>query len=257
MTRVALVLLIATTGCGRSGFGDDDLADGRLPELVGFPTPTSGVSPTPVPTGIPQCEESSDPDLVRCWPFDGSSTNASSYGGNQSVANLGYVSGVVGSAASFGSSTNFSITHDAIFNGPDITIEGWIRIASLPSSRVTLVHKDPSYRLSIAPSGALQCLVDQDDSLSTMAGTIPIGAWVHIACTHRAGSGNRHRIYVNGVEVADAAAQDGLATSTQDLRVGETSGGAEQFVGWIDALRLWRVARTGAQVCAAAGGTGC
>lgn len=219
-----------------------------------MPSPT--VTSTPA---FPQCMESPpDPDLVGCWSFDGTVADASSFDHQVQIVDVDFTSGVAGSSATFASTSNFVVTTNPAFDGQDVTVETWVLVGSLPVSRAALVHKAPTFRLSLLPTGSIQCVMDGDDVLATPAGSLTPQSWTHVACTHQSGGGaSAHRIYVNGIRLADRGAQDALATSTQDLRFGETSAGDEQLVGALDVLRLWSRIRTDEEICAAAGKTGC
>ncbi len=94
--------------------------------------------------------------------------------------------------------------------------------------------------------------------------TIPFNQWTHIAATYNgaAADGEKWKLYINGVKdttsatagvntIANAAPE---AISTQHFAIGTamTSGGAREgtFLGIIDEVRVWNVARSGAEILA-------
>lgn len=77
------------------------------------------------------------------------------------------------------------------------------------------------------------------------AGTIPAATWTHIAVTF---DGTTRRHYINGVQVGEVATTAPLPTNTAALRIGSDVSWELSPLGAIDEVRLWSVARTGAQL---------
>lgn len=77
------------------------------------------------------------------------------------------------------------------------------------------------------------------------ASTIPLNTWVHIAGVW---DGSAMKVYVNGVLDATLAAVAGaFPASTNPVRIGANQLG-EAWTGKLDAVRIWKTARTVAQI---------
>ncbi len=76
--------------------------------------------------------------------------------------------------------------------------------------------------------------------------TLQNNVWYHIAGTY---DGSFIRYYVNGCLVIEQAWTGNLVTNNITSAIGnQATGQAEQFIGQIDELRIWNVARTQAQI---------
>jgi hypothetical protein len=87
------------------------------------------------------------------------------------------------------------------------------------------------------------------------AAAVPLGTWTHVACTY---DGAQLAVLIDGAVTTTAALTGLVATgSSVGLRVGQNllSSGDEdsRFVGGIDDVRIWSVARQPAQICDDAG----
>jgi glucose/arabinose dehydrogenase/PKD repeat protein len=74
---------------------------------------------------------------------------------------------------------------------------------------------------------------------------LPLGTWAHVAATY---DGTTLRLFVNGAEVASRPQTGSIATSTGALTIGSDPLYGQFFQGTIDEVRIWRVARTQAQI---------
>ncbi len=82
----------------------------------------------------------------------------------------------------------------------------------------------------------------------TLSAPFPsLNAWHHLAATY---DGANMRIYVNGVLSATQAQTGAIATNTNVLALGNQPGYSEYFGGSVDEVRIWNIARTGAQILA-------
>jgi hypothetical protein len=76
--------------------------------------------------------------------------------------------------------------------------------------------------------------------------------WHHVACTY---DGAIINLYVDGQLDNALAATGAVAANTSDMEIGRNTdgGGTQPFIGTIDEVRIWNVARTPAQILAALG----
>jgi Concanavalin A-like lectin/glucanases superfamily/F5/8 type C domain len=76
--------------------------------------------------------------------------------------------------------------------------------------------------------------------------------WHHVACTY---DGVNINLYVDGQLDNALAATGAVAANTSDMEIGRNidGGGTQPFIGNIDEVRIWNVARTPAQILAALG----
>jgi hypothetical protein len=72
------------------------------------------------------------------------------------------------------------------------------------------------------------------------------GAWVHLATTY---DGTTQRVFVNGVEVSNAAATGAIDAGAGNLRIGGNDVWAgEYYQGLIDEVRIYNRALTAAEI---------
>src|SRR5262249_34665476 len=77
------------------------------------------------------------------------------------------------------------------------------------------------------------------------ASALPLNTWSHLALTYDRAT---VRVYMNGTQVASAAASAAIAVSTNPLQIGGDSLYGQFFAGRIDDVRVYNTARTAAQV---------
>jgi hypothetical protein len=130
--------------------------------------------------------------------------------------------------------------HNAVFSieSTDFALEAWIyRSAS------NAIHNILNKRIGIPASGwgwrinsnnTLQFFHPGGSSI-TSTGTVPSGAWVHVAATR---SGNTVRQFVGGTLDATTATFSNGTSNTTELRVGVDEAGGDGFNGYIDDLRI-------------------
>jgi concanavalin A-like lectin/glucanase superfamily protein len=204
-------------------------------------------------SAAPFCDPA-DSTLVGCWEFENTVADASA-AANKTTAtgNVMFVAGMVGVAAKLGPAEHIAVADTAALTPVHVTIEAWIRPMSLGTQRMGIFDDENQYGFFVQPDGSLTCTVNT--SFSSPTGAIVANQWTHVACTY---DGAIAHIYVNGLSVA-------MQNATGDLGMGSTDGAAiagnspsgNTLVGLIDQLRVFSVARTQPQICAAAGGTSC
>src|SRR5512140_1881423 len=77
------------------------------------------------------------------------------------------------------------------------------------------------------------------------SGTIPVGAWTHVAVTT---DGTTRRHYLNGVLVGSTADAGGPTPSANALRIGSDASWNFQPAAQLDELRIWTVARSANEI---------
>lgn len=132
-----------------------------------------------------------------------------------------------------------------------ITAEAWIYMTARPFLPTIVGNYS---------SGTMQFLLRVDNdrpafwvsngTFRTVNGStiVPLNTWTHLAGVW---DGSQLRVYINGVLDGTAAITGGtLVSSANPVRIGANLL-SESFTGRIDEVRIWRTARTGAQIAAA------
>ncbi|HEV6967807.1 LamG domain-containing protein, partial [Roseateles sp.] len=150
--------------------------------------------------------------------------------------------------------------------GRTVTMEAWVTVDRFTNSYMPVVYKggnDSSlgghrtYALFVTSGGDL-LLSTGDGSeqyLYSSGGRIKLGERTHVAATIDRDAGVM-KLFVNGAEVASGAVRAGgnaFSAATQPLLIGRTDepyGGFGPFAGTIDDLRIWKTARSGADIAA-------
>lgn len=186
-------------------------------------------------------------DLVACYVLDGDATDAAGASLHGVGTGVAYVAGRAGMAARLTTGSSIDVAEAAALDVPAITMEAWIRPSQLPATRSGIVDNNGQYGLFLHPGGALQCI-----GVSATA-NVAVDVWTHVACTYDGTT----RIYKDGVEVGASAGGGGaLGTGgTTGISIGADNppGAGAPLLGDIDGVRIWKVARTRAELCAGAG----
>ncbi|MXV73602.1 tetratricopeptide repeat protein, partial [Candidatus Poribacteria bacterium] len=146
------------------------------------------------------------------------------------------------------------------------TISVWIQPTDFPNRYAPIIFKGDertsnfshrSYILYLRENGKIQIASSPNGrgqrSFYTASDTIQLNRWYHIAGVID-GKRDVMRLFINGVEVGttDFKGQDSIYQSRKPLRIGwtheEERPTQSPFVGFIDEVRIWNVARTGAEI---------
>lgn len=140
------------------------------------------------------------------------------------------------------------------FNSTDNgTFMAWVR--STTASSDTFLYKgfgggDPGYRIRVASDGDAVCGIGDNapDTTEVTANNSAIvdGEWHHVACVI-GGSGTTLSIYVDGLFQGTVSDAEGSLESAKDLNIGSNSG-SSYWPGDIDEVRIYKYARTPAQI---------
>jgi len=231
--------------------GDDD--DDAV--VVGDAGPGPDIDPNtgvakPVPaadSGPPPPVICTVPNLALCFAFEGNPNDQSpNLLRPTTVSSLVYVVGRENQAAAFGAGSAMVFAPNPVFELPaNATVEAWVKRQAIASSSVVF-DDDGRFSLTINAAGNVLC----KSSGGAVAGTkaVPIETWAHVACVVDTGT---VRAYLDGAEVGAAPGAIGSAP-TLGAAVGSNSPDGEGFLGLIDSMRVFRVARTAAEISAAA-----
>ncbi len=164
------------------------------------------------------------------------------------VLNQGSASG---SGLVFGGSSSLNVANSASLNiTNELTLEAWINRAG--AGRRTIITKDSSigflqYELLINDSNKLEFSLFTTSAFVNIAATptIPLG-FTHVAATF---DGSKIRLYMNGNIVLDTILTSStIVPQNFPVTIGNSSNVLTPFLGTIDELRVWNVARTPQQI---------
>lgn len=147
------------------------------------------------------------------------------------------------------------VLHNTALVPSVITVEAWIQVASNFPLRGTIARKNPgagreSWLLRLE-NRRVNFSIRARSGLVAAFSTVRIATDVptHVAATY---DGTAIRLYINGRLVTTRTARVGAIVNTGgDLRIGQGDGtSTEQFLGRLDEVRIWRVARSASQIAA-------
>ncbi len=177
--------------------------------------------------------------------------NTGAYQGSPALGQAGIVP-VAQSTAMALDGTNDSVrvpTSASLSPRAALSLETWIRPATLPTSTATLMRKDLQYMLRLGSSGAVSFRLwrgGATSELTTPAGAVPAGTWSHVVATF---DGVSMAIYVNGTVRATLAIAATVDTATGVLSLG-SSGSTDWFRGRMDEVAVYGSALPGPRVLA-------
>lgn len=173
--------------------------------------------------------------VLTFFVFNSFSQNALNFIGGDDVVQTSY-SGVTGTA--------------------NRTFEAWIYVpASAPSSNLAILD----YGLNAAGSRNTFYVTGSkaigfisggtNANIGSPANSVPTNQWTHVAFVLNSGAGY---LYVNGIQVGTGSLTSvNTPAGNSNMKIGQrVSGGSIPFVGSIDDVRVWSVARSAAQITA-------
>ena len=147
-----------------------------------------------------------------------------------------------------------------------VTVSLWIKPTDFPNRYAPIIFRGDertsnlshrSYILYLRENGKIQIASSPDGqgqrSFYTASDTIHLGKWYHLAGVINAET-DTMQLYINGVEVGKTnfRGEAGFYQSRKPLRIGwtheEERPTQSPFVGLIDEVRIWNVARTEAEI---------
>jgi hypothetical protein len=249
---------VSAASCAAPAIEDDLGGSSALPDRAPVaPSDEGGASDgaTPVDGGaadaadaavvVTQAQLCGEPELVLCFGFEGAITDGSPNLLVPAVSGVTFAPGKLGQAASFGPASAMRFAASPALEVTKATVEAWIKRAPNATGDGVIFDDDNRFSLTIEDDGGVLC------KPGGVASAVKVVAdrWTHVACAF---DGAAVVVYVDGVgQSAGAGAIGSSPASTAALGGNAPSG--EPFVGLIDSFRAFRVARTPAQILAAAG----
>lgn len=133
----------------------------------------------------------------------------------------------------------------------DITVEAWVNISSYSNDTTLLVGKgDASFTkrtfgLCLLPNGKVLWQMYGATQLNLVGTTLALNQWYHVAAVR---TGNAHKIYVNGSQVASGTYSDTPGITTASAKIGYAGFPNTYFDGQMDDVRIWNVAKNSTQI---------
>jgi concanavalin A-like lectin/glucanase superfamily protein len=190
-----------------------------------IPTATIEIDFTGNPTGTYADIQSNQDGVVSFWRMNSATTFL-----DERLANNGTVSGAPATTTSpyaldadlgltFDGSDDYALVPNSftLSTKGACSIEGWLKLASLPGATADIVTKRGSWLVQINSTGRLlfTCKDDTSTATATSNTVLVTGAWYHVAFVYDDSS---IAIYVNGVLDTTAVYSSGLALDGHPLR---------------------------------------
>ncbi|MCB1631072.1 MAG: LEPR-XLL domain-containing protein, partial [Pseudomonadales bacterium] len=147
---------------------------------------------------------------------------------------------------------------DALAMTGTLTFETWFRVDAYTGTWQALAYKgngngnQRSFTLWLNSSGYLHLSSgnNQNQSINTANGSVKLGQWHHVAAVMDRDTGVM-TLYLDGVAAASGALSTTPSTAnTNPLYLGGVREGWGSFVGAIDEVRVWNLARSAGQIAA-------
>ena len=244
--RATLLVALALAACGIDRF-----RKGAAEPDAGVDAQADGDAASPA-----FCDPS-DPNLLVCMRFEDAAVNEVD-GAPQPTAPVGltFVQGRVGQGVSMGAASFVSMPDDPRWYTSAFALEAWVNARALPpdGGRAGIIDSEGRYSIFLYESGRIAC----SGTVRIYGPNLSADSWTHLACVL---DGSQLTLYVNGTAVATAS-DAGAGTNeggTADgapvvatTNIGSNAPSGDLFFGAIDEVRIFRAARTPAQVAAAA-----
>jgi len=128
-----------------------------------------------------------------------------------------------------------------------MTVEAWIYTSNTNVFQTIVSHDfNRSFWFGLESNNQLRFyrsggFPDFEDSTQS----VPMHRWTHVAASF---DGTRVRFYIDGELAGDEALSHAGAGVNAELWLGDDPGGALNFYGFLDEVRLWNVARSGTEI---------
>jgi len=144
-----------------------------------------------------------------------------------------------------GSSISYVNIGDLDVTGNQLTVEALIQYTG-PSVNIVSKHTGPPDVNYLLRPGNFE--ITTTNGYANVVSGVPLqaGETYHLAATY---NGNVLRYFINGCLTNEIPLTGNMITNNVDVAIGQQSvGEAEQFIGYIDEVRIWNVARTENQI---------
>jgi Concanavalin A-like lectin/glucanases superfamily/Secretion system C-terminal sorting domain/Glycine rich protein len=149
------------------------------------------------------------------------------------------------------------VPHNAAYNVSAITIEAWILWNPTLNTDVQFITSKGAENAEIhlgATANTLRFIPTTGVYLD-VAGAIPTGRWIHIACMYNPSNAANTKIYINGVDMAYTnnggnPLTTAIANNSTNYRIGARANNSFYFKGSIDEIRIFNTTRTATEVAA-------
>ena len=253
-------VLLSSVGCGFSAVSGG---------VAGDDQPAEPGDDDPAPDGPPASARrcSTDPTLRLCLDFDEDNlvTDGSSFAHDVTSANIAVMPRATEQAALLVTASRLQVgeTPDLDLTS-DLTTSMWMQMdpALLPTAATVgrwLLDNNSQYFMAVRDNGKLRC-GGGPITLESPERLVGVDSeWHHVACTF---DGALWSVYVDGNRVACRTSARPLdVTGTAGLALGANLGGdgtvSETYAGGLDNIEVFARAKSPAEICAAAGQTGC
>lgn len=186
--------------------------------------------------------------IVLCFTFDAAVENLAPEPALTPSKVIGFdlVDGKKNKAARLDTGSVVAFDYAPALEMQAATVEAWVNRDLATFAEDTVFDDDQRFAVTIEADGTLRC---NTTTGSARGGNIEVEQWKHIACVF---DGATIKAYVDGAEVGSGAGAIGVS-STANASIGDGSPtGGEGFAGEIDSFRVFNVARSAAQISAAA-----
>lgn len=230
MVRWLACLAIVASGCGRLAFdpidGDATVeADARM---------LPGVCPV-------------DARLIACYTFDGDTLDHAIHGNDAVGSAIAFVPGIDGQAVETTQASRIDLTAPNL-DTTQFTVEAWVRTAGPIGAEQLVFDLDSHWAIGLV-EGVVQCV---GGGISRSTRLVTPGVWTHIACTH---DGTDSTVWIDGQAAATVTTGSYPGGNGDAAIAGNApiNNPPAAYVGAIDRLRIWNVARTAFELCTEAG----
>ena len=256
--------VVSTSGTGEYIFGAGSAS--LLPTVDYFVLCHYGANVRPLAHGPVEALVSGDPppdtdpdwsDVMLLLPMEEDFTDESAAARSVTVNGNAVVSSAQSKWSTksgyFDGADDFlSIAHHADLNlgSSDFTIEFWLYLTAAPSTAVALLNKGwisgdySPYLVYLTPAGGdpLMCKFYSSANETTWdvsglmaASELILNRWCHIAITR---SGSTWRGFCDGVQMGEITSSHSCHASTEELRVGASLAGDQDFPGYLNGVRI-------------------